>query len=296
MKNNFSPILLFTYNRLWHTQKTVESLLQNEISEKSSLFIFSDGAKNENDNEKVNDVRNFIKKIKGFNQIEIIEREKNYGLAENIINGVSTVIKNSKKVIVLEDDLSVAPYFLKFMNDALNFYEDEEKVGSIHGYVYPVEGILPGTFFIRGADCWGWATWERAWKLFERDGKVLSEKLKSNKLINEFNFEGSYNYYKMLQNQIKGKNNSWAVRWHASLFLNNKLTLYPGKTLVNNIGADDSGTHVKKTEVYDNKLFDKPIEIKNIELKESIEAKKLFIHYFNKIKPNLLSLLKSKLY
>lgn len=291
---NYSPIILFVYNRLWHTQKTVESLLQNEISKKSKLIIFSDGAKSEKDIDKVKSVRDFIKTINGFNEIEIIERDKNYGLAENIINGVTLIINNYKKVIVVEDDLYVSSFFLKFMNDALDFYENEEKVGSIHGYVYPVDGNLPETFFIKGADCWGWGTWERAWNLFEKNGEILSKQLKSNNLIKEFNLGDSYNYYKMLQNQIKGKNNSWAVRWHASLFLNNKLTLYPGRSLVKNIGADDTGTHVKKTEVYTNILADQPININKIELSESEYAKKLFINYFNKIKPNLWNVLKSK--
>ena len=172
-----SPIALFTYNRPVHTRRTVEALQQNRLSAQSSLFIFSDGPKDEKSQIKVQEVRNYLKTIDQFKSVKIIERKNNFGLAANIINGVQEVISTFGKIIVLEDDLVTSPYFLDFMNEGLNYYQGDERVISIHGYVYPVKKKLPEIFFLRGADCFGWATWKRGWDLFQPDGSLLLKKV-----------------------------------------------------------------------------------------------------------------------
>ena len=249
---NLSPIVLFVYNRLWHTQQTIEALQKNELALESELFIYADNAKNDESLSKVKEVRNYLKTVDGFKNITIIERDKNWGLANSIIDGVTTTVNKYGKVIVLEDDLVTSPYFLRYMNEALTLYQNEQDVASIHGYIYPLKNTnnLPETFFIKGADCWGWATWQRAWDLFEADGKKLLKELQVRKLQNEIDFNGSYGFTEMLEKQIKGKNNSWAIRWYISAFLQNKLTLYPKKSLVQNIGMDDSGTHCGSSKEY----------------------------------------------
>ena len=177
---------------------------------------------NRNENNKKNDTtkkigkihiqeNEYIKNINGFKRVTIIEREKNWGLANSIIDGVTKIVNEYGKIIVLEDDLVTSPYFLKFMNEALEIYNDEPNVASIHGYIYPIVN-LPETFFIKGADCWGWATWKEKWSIFEADGKKLLDELQNRKLQNEADFNGSYGFTQMLKDQIDGKNNSWAVR------------------------------------------------------------------------------------
>ena len=176
-----APIILFVYNRHEHTKKTIETLQLNHLASENNLYIFFDGYKNENDRIKVEIVRSYVKSISGFKSITIVERKKNLGLAESVITGVNEIINRYGKAIVLEDDLITSPYFLKYMNDALDLYENIDEVVSIHGYIYPVKKELPETFFIRGADCWGWATWKRGWDIFEYDGKkllsILNEKI-----------------------------------------------------------------------------------------------------------------------
>ena len=285
--NTPAPIILFVYNRPQHTFKTIEALKQNYLAEESDIYIFSDGYKNEIDKRKVDEVRSIIKDITGFNRITIIEREKNIGLAHSVISGVSEIVNKFGKVIVLEDDLITSPYFLQYMNEALEIYENEEKIISIHGYIYPIKKELPETFFIKGADCWGWATWKRGWNLFEPDGSKLLKQLEENNLCNDFDLGGSVKNIKMLKKQIALKNDSWAIRWHASAFIKNKLTLYPGKSLVKNIGADGEGTHVKATNVYDSELSDKKIYLKLISTKEDEEAKYAIKEYFDSIRPSL---------
>jgi hypothetical protein len=233
-------------------------------------------------------VRTIIREKKWCGLVTIIESEKNKGLANSIIDGVTRIVNEYGKVIVLEDDLVTSRYFLKFMNDALGVYKDAEEVICIHAYVYPVKEPLPETFFLKGADCWGWATWKRGWDLFERDGPGLLNEIQKTKSGYEFDFNGGYPYLKMLKLHIAGKNDSWAVRWYASAFLKNKLTLYPGKSLVKNIGTQGIGTHVNKTTVFDTEVLQTSIPVKPIPLKPNPVAFEAFRKYFLIMKTNVL--------
>ncbi|MDC0120105.1 glycosyltransferase [Flavobacteriaceae bacterium] len=241
MKRNLSPIVLFVYNRPSHTKKTIEALQSNKLSKYSNLIIYADGSKDKESNENVLQVSNYLITIKGFKSVKIIRRNENYGLASNIISGVSEVLNEHNKIIVLEDDLVTSPFFLNYMNDALNAYVDDNNVGCIHGYVYPINNIN-SDFFIKGADCWGWATWKKSWDYFEKDGKKLLKKLKKRNLHKD-TYNVKCGYIKMLKDQIYGRNNSWAVRWYFSAYLNDLYCLYPKTSYVQNIGFDGSGTN-----------------------------------------------------
>ncbi|WP_217496505.1 glycosyltransferase [Providencia heimbachae] len=171
--SNLAPVVLFVYARPSHTQRTVDALLLNPDALSTDLIVYSDGARNDSDTEAVNQVRNIFKGINGFNSIKLIERKKNYGLAQNIIDGVTEVCNEYGKVIVLEDDIVTSPSFLNFMNAALNKYEKEKKVWHISGWNYPLKNVekLPDAFFWRTMNCWGWATWDDRWKYFEKKTK-----------------------------------------------------------------------------------------------------------------------------
>jgi hypothetical protein len=293
MEMKLAPIVLFVYNRPEHTKQTVEALQKNELANESELFIYSDAPKNENAIAKVKEVREYIKSIDGFKSITIVEREKNWGLANSIIDGVTKIVNEYGKIIVLEDDLVTSPYFLRYMNDNLNIYENQQKVASIHGYIYPIED-LPDVFFIKGADCWGWATWKDRWDVFEKNGQILLNDLKLRKLEKEANFNNSYGFTKMLKNQIKGKNDSWAVRWYISTFLQDMLTLYPGQSYVQNIGNDDSGTHCSSSDSYVINLSDTYKNVK-LEVKENIKARKSMELFFLSTKKNIFKRINNKI-
>jgi len=280
------PVALFVYNRLEHTKRTVEALQKNDLAKESELFVFSDRWKDEADKKKVEQVRKYLKTITGFKSIEVSERETNQGLANSIIAGVTEIINKYGRIIVMEDDLVTSPFFLTYMNEALDYYEKEEKVISIHGFIYPVKSSLPETFFLRGADCWGWATWKRGWDLFEKDGSKLLKELEENKLIKQFDLDGSFHYSNMLKRQVEGKINSWAIRWYASAFLAGKLTLYPSVSLVNNIGQDDSGTHRAYKNIYDTQIANRKIKIGNVLIEENVEARKILVKYFKSLRPS----------
>lgn len=260
---SYAPIAVFAFNRPEHLKKTIRSLIANPESAKSILYCFCDGPRiGFQDEEKIDAIVKWISTIEhSFERVELIKRPINFGLARSIIEGVTHVVEHHGEVIVLEDDMYLSPFFLKYMNDGLRYYEFEHRVCSLHGYSYPVEGPLPESFFLRGADCWGWATWKRGWKLFDADGKKLFNEIEAKGLTKQFNYNDTYSYTGMLKDQIEGKNNSWAIRWYASTFLADKLTLYPGKSLVHNFGLDSSGTHCETTDVYSVSVAQSPISV-----------------------------------
>ncbi|MEN9599611.1 MAG: hypothetical protein RL596_1930 [Bacteroidota bacterium] len=250
----------------------MNALIANELSEQSILYIYSDGpTKNasEADIKNIEAVRGIIYSQKHFKQIFIVERESNMGLAGNIISGVTNALERYDKVIVLEDDIYASKGFLKYMNQALEMYEVNANVGCIHAWNYMLDTSASSnsTFFLRGADCWGWATWKRAWDLFEPNGKYLLEKIISKKLEYSFNRNGTHSFITMLEDQINGKNNSWAIRWHASLFLNDMYCLQPVRPIVKNIGLDGSGVHSGNTTIEQTTVDF--IDVERIDVEES---------------------------
>ena len=271
-----APIALFTYNRPIHTHQTIDALLKNEYASGSDLIIFSDAPKNDVAEERVRQTRIYLKGITGFRSIKIIERTENMGLAANIIDGVTQVVNEYGRIIVLEDDLLTSPYFLRYMNEALSMYEHVDEVISVHGYVYPVKKLLPENFFLIHTDSLGWGTWKDKWVYFNPNGEEL---------LRQFNFDGSYNFARMLKRQTRGRNDSWAIRWYASAFLENKLSLFPGRSLVFHNGGDNTGTNCVYESWLDVDLSDSPINLRpQLPLIESIEARHAYVDFFRSLR------------
>ncbi len=292
---DLAPIIFFTYNRLWHTRQTVEALQKNELASESELFIFSDGPK-PGDEEKVKEIREYLKTITGFKKVTIIEREKNWGLANNIIDGVTRIVSEYGKIIVLEDDLVTSPYFLKFMNEALEVYKDEGRVMHISGYNYPIKTDgLDDAFFLKPTSCWGWATWDRAWKYYKKDPDYYL-RIFTKEMIKDFNLNGAYDYFGQIIANKKGKINTWAIFWYASVYINNGLSLHPRESLVNNIGHDATGVHCSKSDAFMVRLSLKDNWNFPTEIKENAIARKRWEEYFNSIKPSIFRRVISKLY
>lgn len=251
-----APVILFVYNRPEHTIKTIEALAKNALAKESSVFIFSDAAKNEDSSEKVQAVRGYIDSLKDeeyFKSITISKAKLNRGLAKSVIEGVSEIINEYGKVIVLEDDLISTPDFLTYMNDALNYYSDLDKVWSISGYNIPIE--IPEDYkdevyhSFRGCS-WGWATWKNRWNQVDWEVKDYEKFKRSRHLRTHFNLGGRDLAY-MLDDQMKGLIDSWAIRWCYSQSKKNLFTIYPVKSRIKNIGLDGTGTHSGITTSYD---------------------------------------------
>ena len=256
--NILAPIVLFVYNRPDHTKFTVEALQKNTLAKDSELFIYSDAAKSKNDEIKVEEVREYIKKIIGFKQVVIIERERNFGLANSIIDGVGKVINKYSKAIVLEDDIVTSQNFLQFMNNALDFYSDNKSIMSISGYMYPCKISLSykkDILLFNRFSSWGWGMWSDRWNLINFDIAASDKIFHDKNLQKKFNVGGE-DLYNMLLLQLQGKINSWAIRTALTSALNDKVTVYPIKSLVKNIGFDNSGVHCGETHIFDTILDD----------------------------------------
>lgn len=278
---DYAPVALFAFRRCNHLQRAVESLLTNPEARYTNLFVYCDGPKIENQIHETQEVRAYAKLISGFNEVHIIEREENLGLAGSVISGVTDVISRCGTVIVVEDDLVLSPLFLSFMNKGLLLYQSQSKVASIHGYCYPTAERPKRPFFLRGADCWGWATWERAWSRFDPDGQSLLNQLNVQNESHLFDFGTRKYYTKMLQDQIAGKNDSWAIRWYASMFLAKMYTLYPAESYVANLGHDGSGCHCGENSNFNVKLAASLPSSWPEDIEESLRMRKAFSHFLN---------------
>lgn len=281
-----APVALFAYNRPRHLERVLEALRRNPEAADSDLIIFSDAAQNPAASAAVEEARRIARSAAGFRTLRVVERQENFGLARSIISGVSELTGSFGRAVVLEDDLLPSPNFLRYVNDALLEYQDDARVVSVHAYVYPVKEPLPETFFLRGADCWGWATWARGWQVFEPDGRRLLEEIKARRLGDEFDLDGSYPYVRMLEDQIEGRNDSWAVRWHAAAFLRGLLTLYPGRSQVQNIGADGSGSNVASTGAFHHEQWGGAVRVGGIPVDESRAARSAFARHLRSAGPS----------
>ncbi len=278
--SSLAPVILFVYNRPKHTKKTLEALEKSIGASDTDIYIYSDGAKSGEDIESVNTVRALIREPWDFRSIHIIERSRNVGLANNIIKGVTEVIEKHGRAIILEDDLEISQFGLQYFNDALTYFEKEEQVMEISGYMYPVNHAerLPESFFFRVANSWGWATWDRAWQHFEKDiDKLVANFSKDD--IKRFSIDHSENFWKQVKEFKAGKINSWAIRWYLSIFNQKGLALYPRTSMIQNIGTDGSGTHsdadmAYKVTLASEKITEFPTEI--AEHKEAYESIKYF--------------------
>ena len=280
--NKNTPVLVFAYSRPKHLKKVLHALQQDPLAVHTPLYIYCDAPKNKLVKNDCDEVLQIAYSTSGFYETHVIERPYNFGLAKSIISGVTEILEEYDRVIVLEDDLVVSPFFLKYMNDALTLYENSESVAAIHGYMYPIRHTVPETFFLKGADCWGWATWKRAWKFFNPDGASLLNELYEKKLTNEFDLYGAYPYVKMLKNQVLGHNQSWAIRWQASVFIRGMVTLYPARSLVQNIGHDNTGIHSNYSDDFDVDLTKTEIKLKKQPILESAQGLLAISDYYRK--------------
>ena len=245
-----APICLFVHARPGHTRRTLDALAANTLASESVLIVRADGPRGPGEAARVEAVRALLRQERRFRRVELHEQERNLGLARSVISGLDEVFKRFEAAIILEDDLVTSPHFLVFMNQGLERYRIDSRVGAIQGARLGAPDGAGANFFARLFLPWGWGTWRRAWADFEPDAQKLQERLQEGRLQHAFNLEGSYNFYRMLQEQQLGLVDSWFIRWYASQFLLGRLALWPAQGLVDNIGLDGSGTHAREGSAY----------------------------------------------
>ncbi|MCG6871550.1 MAG: hypothetical protein LJE84_04595 [Gammaproteobacteria bacterium] len=241
--SQLAPIAVFVYRRPRHLERVLDGLRANAEFSGSSCYFFCDGAAGSEDAPAVQAARDVVRAA-GLANATIIESDEHRGLAASVSGGVGQLCASHGRVIVLEDDLVPGPFFLEFMNHALQIYEPAEHIMQIGAYMYPV--VLPHSpeaFFLPFTSSWGWATWQRAWQHFDATGDGYELLARDAQKRREFDLDGAVRYFQMLRAQRQGKIDSWAICWYLNVFLRGGLTLFPRQTLVENLGEDGSGTH-----------------------------------------------------
>lgn len=236
INGDLAPIVLFTYNRPRHTKATLDALKANHLAPRAVLYIYQDGLKENATKSNENS--------KYFKEITLIQRERNFGLADSIIDGVTNIINKYGTIIVLEDDIVVSPVFLDFMNAALNYYKDQPKVWSIAGWGYPITTQdLGDCYFWRIPHCWGWASWSDRWQHFKRDMSLDFKNSFNKSDIAYINLDGAADYFSHFTLNHKGKLKTWAIFNYLIAHKHNALTLCPSISYIHQIGFDGSGVH-----------------------------------------------------
>jgi hypothetical protein len=243
-----TPIALFVYNRPQHTHRMLETLSRCARLEECRPYIFCDGAKREEHAADVEAARAVVREWAGQAGAEVVERTENRGLARSIVSGVGELCEEYGRVIVVEDDLVLSPSFLDYMLQSLERYAGEPQVYQISGYMFPVEHPpQPDAFFMPLTTTWGWATWRRAWRIFDWEPNGARAMLADANVRRRFDLDGSYPYSAMLEQRLEGLNDSWGILWWWAVFKAGGLVLHPRRSLVWNGGFDGSGTHCGNT-------------------------------------------------
>ncbi len=241
----YAPIALFVYNRPLHTEQTLNALKNAELANESILYIFLDGPKNDEAKPKVNEVREIIKREQWTKEVVIIENGSNFGLSKSILNGINQIFKIYSRIIVLEDDLIIDNQFLKFINFYLDEFENDMSVIQINGYMFGNLAVnnKVNPFLMNFVSTWGWGTWKDKWQKVSFKKLNLFEKILLMINKNAFNLNNSYDYYTLKLKKDKGLVQSWGVDLWYYAFKKNKMSVFPPKSLVKNIGFDGSGTN-----------------------------------------------------
>jgi hypothetical protein len=286
-----APIAFFAYNRPWHTEQTLSALIANDLASDSVIYFFIDGPKLNADQEQIKKQKQVIDIIYNykshFKEFYVEISPKNKGLANSVISGVSNVINKLGKVIVLEDDLVSSPYFLKYMNDCLNYYENDSNIFSISAYNHSPQkmpipiGYKYDMFLSYRNGSWGWGTWKNRWNKVDWDMQYFTNLTHND--IKKFN-RGGQDVYPMLKLQYEGKIDSWAIRFSFSHFQNNTFSIYPIYSYINNLGCDGSGVHCGKTKITLNDIT-KAKKTINLVKSSMLYDKKIIDNYYKVYKP-----------
>jgi hypothetical protein len=263
--DDLSPILVSVYNRKEHFEKTIRLLSQNRMAKDSILYIVSDAASTENDKEIINQIRQFIFSINGFKLVIPILREINFGAHESIYQAINFVLGVHGKIIFLEDDINTSSDFLEFMNSALSFYENDNRIITVTGYAPPFK--IPFWYrkdvWVNRRQCaWGFGTWKSKWDKIDFNHYDRYNELISNKAnLNKYSEDG-YDLVDILRCDSQKIYTAMDIRICYYQYLHDKWTLYPVKSKTYNAGFDGSGVRCGISNEYEVSLEESGYNVK----------------------------------
>ena len=253
MNKKYAPVAVFVYNRPEHAEKALNALGKAMGASNTDVYVFSDGAKGEKDREAVRETRNVLNKVKQnccFHSFHVTERTQNMGLAVSVITGVSEIINRYGSIIVVEDDLIVQEGLLNFLNEALEYYKQDRRIWSVSGYTIELDVLKrypKDVYFGYRGSSYAWATWKSRWRMCDWDMRSYKW-FRYNPFQRALFNRGGAGMSGMLDAQMMGSLDSWAIRWYYSQFKKNMYTVFASKSLVECIGYDGSGTHCGKVD------------------------------------------------
>lgn len=240
--SEYAPIVLFVFRRPEHTVRLLESLARNPEIAQSTLYVYCEGPRHEADQAAVVATRQLVRAFTHAGTLQVIERARNLGCAASIVAGIDEVLARHDRVIVLEDDLVLSRHFLAYMNAALTRYATNERVMHVSGYAFPCGTKAPSTF-LPMVSSWGWGTWRRAWRHFDRDMRFKPWLERSAFRGFRFDVLGGFPFRKTLQQQATGRVDAWDIRWYLTVFAANGVGLFPGRSLTTQTGFGSDSTH-----------------------------------------------------
>ncbi len=242
------PVLLVGYNRPEWVSRVVEALA---AVRPRSIFVVVDGPKDSkpDDPQRCEAVARVVKEGVAWPcDLKLLVRKENLGCARSMSEAITWFFEQVDAGIILEDDTVPAPDFFRMCEDLLRLYRDDERVWCVTGTSFqdgPAHG-QPSYYFSKYAECWGWASWRRAWRHYRHDLPDLDEMEQAAwwREVNPDPVEAIF-WRRRFEAAASGLVDSWSFRWMCACFQHRGLTATPNVNLVTNIGFGREATHTK---------------------------------------------------
>lgn len=249
-----APVLFIVFNRPDTTARVFETIRE---AKPGRLFVAADGPRSEEERRQTEKTREITESIDWDCKVERLYSPNNLGCRLGVTSAINWAFEYTDRLIILEDDCLPAVSFFRFCTELLSRYEDDHQVSAVTGANLFGDKYAGNAsyFFSKVGGIWGWATWRRAWDLYEANiyerlnSKVLKDLrayLESDRL---FDF-----YLSHLTLVSKGQLDTWDFQWIVSQILNKKLSILPARNMVSNIGFGPEATHTKSSGIVDQLL------------------------------------------
>ena len=271
------PVLLIMFNRPHKSAQVFEKVRQVRPSK---LFIVVDGARPERigEAEKVEQCRAFKDRVDWECDLKVNFADRNMGCKNRISSGITWAFEHVDELIILEDDCVPDLSFFRFCREMLDKYRDDNRIfsigGSNHDYCEPFEESYG---FSKRFYCWGWATWKRAWKVFDVTMKHWPKLRQEKYLKNIFRKWDRFYFENEFQMTYEEKINSWAYRYWINCLVNHGLHIVPKVNMVRNTGFESGGTNMAHP-MFDHLYMDEPINFPLTHPDIMSPLDRLFVH------------------
>lgn len=241
------PVVLIVFRRPDTTRRVLDAIRR---ARPRQLFVIADGPheKHPTDAEQCQATRDVVAEVDWDCDVRRNYADENMGCQQRVATGLDWVFDQVDRAIILEDDCVPDPSFFSFCAKMLDRYESETHVMTVSGNNFqPERRTKYSYYFSRYMHCWGWATWQRAWRQFDISTDEWSTVRDEDWLSEIFESSSAASYWRdTLDRVFKGEVDSWAYVWQYNIWMRGGLNVLPEVNLVRNIGFDDGALHTKQ--------------------------------------------------